>query len=553
MAKRTRAKSRRIAKPKSEVQRRKFHWHFAALLAVIVFFSAIRWRLADLPLERDEGEYAYAGQLLLQGIPPYQLAYNMKLPGTYVAYAVILTVFGQTAKGIHLGLLVVNALCVILLYLIVARLFGSLAGLVAGASYVFLTTNLGLQGFAAHATHFVVLAALAGIMLLLHAETTKNALSFFGCGLAFGAAFLMKQPGLLFGMFAFVYLAIRCAPENWKDRGQWPAWAKRMAAFLLPLSLPFALACALLYRAGVFHNFWFWTFSYARQYATTVSLRDGWTLFLASCRHIFGFTTPWPWLLALLGCGALCWDKGFRRQRLFTIGLLLFSCAAVCPGLYFRPHYFVLLAPAVAILIALAVVSASNALASKPLWLRAVPLAVFAVILAVAIRRNADVFFEFSPLEVCRLAYRGNPFAEAVPVADYLRQHTAPTETIMVLGSEPEIYFLAHRHSASGYIYTYGLTENQPYWPAMLKQMSEEVESRRPAYLVVVNMRLSWLMDPQSPQGRALGKWIEQYVAGFDRVGVVEVDEGESHYYWGADALNHRAPGREILILKRKG
>lgn len=37
------------------------------------------------PLERDEGEYAYAGQLMLQGIPPYQLAYNMKLPGTYAA------------------------------------------------------------------------------------------------------------------------------------------------------------------------------------------------------------------------------------------------------------------------------------------------------------------------------------------------------------------------------------------------------------------------------------------------------------------------------------
>jgi hypothetical protein len=38
-------------------------------------------------LERDEGEYAYAGQLMLQGIPPYQLAYTMKLPGPFAAYA----------------------------------------------------------------------------------------------------------------------------------------------------------------------------------------------------------------------------------------------------------------------------------------------------------------------------------------------------------------------------------------------------------------------------------------------------------------------------------
>ena len=41
---------------------------------VIVLFSLIRARLPGAPLEPDEGEYAHAGQLLLQGIPPYQLA-----------------------------------------------------------------------------------------------------------------------------------------------------------------------------------------------------------------------------------------------------------------------------------------------------------------------------------------------------------------------------------------------------------------------------------------------------------------------------------------------
>src|SRR5213594_4579259 len=79
-------------------------------LAVIVFalIIAIRIRLLGIPLERDEGEYAYAGQLMLQGIPPYMLAYNMKFPGTYAAYALIMSIFGQTIFGIHLGLLLVN-------------------------------------------------------------------------------------------------------------------------------------------------------------------------------------------------------------------------------------------------------------------------------------------------------------------------------------------------------------------------------------------------------------------------------------------------------------
>ena len=37
----------------------------------------------------------------------------------------------------------------------------------------------------------------------------------------------------------------------------------------------------------------------------------------------------------------------------------------------------------------------------------------------------------------------------------YIRNHSGPDALVAVLGSEPEIYFLAHRHSATGYIYTY--------------------------------------------------------------------------------------------------
>ena len=528
-------------------------WHFAVLLAVIVFFGAIRWRLADMPLERDEGEYAYAGQLILQGIPPYQLAYNMKLPGTYAAYAAILTAFGETARGIHIGLLLVNALSIFLLYLIAARLFGALAGVIAGTSYGFLTTQPGVYGLAAHATHFVVLAALIGIILLLRAEETKSASLFFWCGLSFGVAFLMKQPGILLGAFAFLYLAIKSWPKNMRE---WGPSAKHLSIFLLGAALPFALTCALLYRAGVFANFWFWTFSYGRQYANTVPLYAGWALLKATFFYILSFTTPWPWILTLAGIFAFVWDETVRPRAAFVLGLLVFSVAAVCPGLYFRPHYFILLMFAVAILIAVAVTSATRLLSTKfsPRWLRVVPAILFAAACAVAIHRNAQLYFTMSPLEASRLSYSTNPFPEAAKVAGYLREHTTPTDTVMVLGSEPEIYFEAHRHSASGYIYTYSLGEDQSYWPEMQRQMMREVEASRPAYVVLVNISFSWLLDPKSPQGIALRTWMKQYVsAGFEEVGMVEVADPESRYFWGDEALTHHRPGSEILIFKRKG
>src|SRR5881227_764956 len=118
------------------------------ILAIIVFglVVAIRIRLLAIPLERDEGEYAYAGQLMLQGIPPYKLAYNMKFPGTYAAYAAIMSVFGQTTIGIRLGLLVVNAATIVLIFFLGRRLMNSTGGIAAAASYSVLSVSPSVLG-----------------------------------------------------------------------------------------------------------------------------------------------------------------------------------------------------------------------------------------------------------------------------------------------------------------------------------------------------------------------------------------------------------------------
>src|SRR5436190_23592252 len=125
-------------------------------LAVIVFgvTVAFRIRLLGIPLERDEGEYAYAGQLMLQGIPPYKLAYNMKFPGTYAAYAVIMSIFGQTIAGIHIGLLLINAATTILIFFLGQRLFSLTAGVAAATTYAVLSLSPSVLGLAAHATQF---------------------------------------------------------------------------------------------------------------------------------------------------------------------------------------------------------------------------------------------------------------------------------------------------------------------------------------------------------------------------------------------------------------
>ena len=149
---------------------------YALLTLILLLTCAIRIHLRNIPLERDEGEYAYAGQLMLQGMPPYKLAYNMKLPGTYAAYALIMAVFGQTTEGIRFGVLVVNLATIFFVFLLARRFGGPIAGVAASASYALLSVSPAVLGFCGHATHFVVLAALGGILLLLFGRRLSHAL-----------------------------------------------------------------------------------------------------------------------------------------------------------------------------------------------------------------------------------------------------------------------------------------------------------------------------------------------------------------------------------------
>jgi len=168
------------------------------LLLVLVLNFTVRWRLRELPLERDEGEYAYAGQLILQGVPPYKLAWNMKFPGVYIAYAGLMSVFGESPAGVHTGLICVTSLSILLVFLIGRELMGSAGALTAAALFTLLTALPEAFGLAGHATHFVVLFVCLGTFALLLAEKKKPWLWTLLSGAAFGAAILMKQQAFFF-------------------------------------------------------------------------------------------------------------------------------------------------------------------------------------------------------------------------------------------------------------------------------------------------------------------------------------------------------------------
>jgi 4-amino-4-deoxy-L-arabinose transferase-like glycosyltransferase len=519
------------------------------LLGVIVLglVIAVRIRLLGIPLERDEGEYAYAGQLMLQGIPPYKLAYNMKFPGTYAAYALIMALFGQTIVGIHLGLLVVNAATIWLIFLLGRRLINAMAGIAAAMAYTVLSASPSVLGLAAHASHFVMLPVLAGTLLLLNEPDGRNFERLFVSGLLFGSGLLMKQPAVFFILFGALYLL----SNDLRHKCGWKSIVLRNLTFDLGAIVPFGVSCLFLWRAGVFDKFWFWTINYAWQYGTLVPLSVGAKLFSDTASELINSTWG-PWTLAGLGVIGGLWNKRSRANAVFLVGFLAFSLAAFSAGFYFREHYYIFVLPAVSLFVGVAITTASDLAARRNSLARFAPLLLFCVALGQPILAARKFYFEFSPAEVSRTTYGANPFLESVRVAQYLRDHTEVGDTIAVLGSEPQIYFYSKRHSATGYIYTYELMEPQSYARQMQEEMIRQIESARPKYVISIGVRSSWLQQPTS-EGMIFA-WADSYVEKFyDVVGLVNIlSREQTDYYF--DQLPEPKPqlGNYIFICRRK-
>ncbi len=543
---------------------------FTLLLVV-----GVRVRLRDMPLERDEGEYAYAGQLILQGVPPYRDAFNMKLPGTYAAYAVIMAVFGQTPGGIHLGLALVNVATIGLIFLLGRKLLDDAGGAVAAVAYALMSLSPNVLGLAGHATHFVVLPAVGGILLLLRAVETRGPRVLFASGILFGLAFLMKQHGIFFGVFAGLFLwwsrfgppflagddrtpRRTAADDGWElpPEFRWRDVLWDLARFGAGFAAPYLLTCLVLWGAGVFPQFWFWTVTYGSKYASAIPLVKAADMTSATLRAMVGPNILF-WLLPWVGAIMMWWDRRLDANRRFLLtALLVCSLASISVGFYFREHYFILLLPVLALLIAVAVSRSLRLLGRKPsleLFLALAVLVVSALATGAVLIGNGAMWFTLSPQKAVEETYGSTVFGDARAAAAFIATNAAPNARIAVIGSEPEIYFYARRRSATGHIYVYALMERHPYAAKMQAEMIQQIEAARPEYVVFVQNNLSWLRQPDSEK-KLLDWWPAYWAANLELVRTINTRQGAAEFDETKPAPETRSgqASNYLLVFKRK-
>jgi hypothetical protein len=472
------------------------------LVLVLMATAALRWRLLDMPLERDEGEYAYAGWRWLAGEPPYRSAYTVKLPGTHALYALFVALFGATARGVHTGLLLVNAASIGMVFLLARRWLGGTGALGAAVSFAALSTSPALLGLAGHATHFVTLFVLGGLLLLPEPGRGGGGRA-IACGLLLGLSIAMKQVGVLFVAYALWHLLRQ------GEAGRRPALLVAVGA-----ALPLAALAGFVVATGVTDTFLFWTFDYAAQYAGVGAFER----LPSKLRSVLvGVILPCApfWLLAFRGSGEL------RDDRRLS-GLVVVSLLAVLPGFHLRPHYFLVLLPALSILVGRGLMAFGH---------RAVASVALVAAVGWTVGWQRDVLWHLEPAAASRAVYSLNPFPESEAVAAQLAARSEAGEQIAVLGSEPQIPFLAGRSSATGYLYVYPLMEPQPYARRMQDEMIAEIEAAAPRFVVDVRVPWSWLERPDS-EPHVLA-WREAFLSTHYRpIGVVEISASGTVSRW---------------------
>jgi len=465
-----------------------------ALLAMTaLLFVWVRAPLLSIPLERDEGEYAYIAQRMLAGEVPYRDAFDQKPPAVFGAYLAAFALFGESTEGIHLFLHAWTALTALLLYEVLRRLGGALPAAFGTLIFAVASASVTLTGNAANTEIFMLLPMVASAYGLLRAVDARSSGAAFGwwlsCGAGAAFACWFKPVAATWILLVFAVVVSEAGGVRWLVRAG--------LGVACGVGIVSAASVGWLVSIGAWDAFVDAVVLHNLDYAQGNSLAAG----IAALKRRFAEQAPGFAVYWALAVGAIVWPGLLpKRARWWLGGWWIVSAAGVAVGLYFRPHYFFQLLPAQSGLAGFALA----AVASRPLRSRSpgIALAGAASCAAVAVAsplvaeapiRNAE-----SPAAISREIYGTNPFVESEAIGKYIRRTSAADDRVYIVGSEPQILFYADRRSATRYIFVYPLTGDYPGVLDRQREVAEQIAAVKPLYIVWSNIATSLLVDAET-------------------------------------------------------
>jgi hypothetical protein len=481
-----------------------------ALVLIAFLCVIVRLNVLDIPLNRDEGGFAFFGQLLHQGGALYQDGFDHKPPGIWLWYWLLSSIVDFDAVRLHVVLLVYNLITLFVLVLGTSRFFSVATGLWAGLIYAVASSSWQIEGFSASAEMFMLLPILGSLFLCMLGMERQTWPPLFASGLLAAWCFWIKQPALVISCFLVLFILVGSLRdssfgESFKDR--LIKGVKLAIVFGLGIAIPSILLCGYFAVEGRWHEFIYWSFTHSLDYAVTFSLS---TYLHSIGMRLLGTMSanPFAWALAVGTCLILPFYR--LREGLIVAGFFLSSLVSACHSPFMYRHYMALVIPA----LSLAAGVGASALVDRftgNKTLRALAAAVLVILVAVGpVVRDRHYYLYNTPFETSRRMFDLNPFPESPVVAAYLKERTQPSDRILILGSEPQILVLADRPSATRHVFFYQVVGPYKRAGRFQQEVLQDIAKNRPRYVVAVSLDVSWLSDPKTSEQflRSVNQWL---------------------------------------------
>lgn len=452
-------------------------WRGDVLLLAGVLILSLLLRLPGLalPLERDEGAYAYVAWSWLHGGLPYRDAFDHKPPLVYLLYMPPLLFGPPTALAIRVWATLLLLADVALVFAIGRRVWGRAAGLLAALIFGIAGSAFDLQGLVLNTDQALVLPALIALWCAIRLHETRRLRFAIGAGAALAATVLVKPVGIVL----LPALLLACE-RNIRSIGRVYGGAALGAAIVgLPIAGYFALR-------GGWNDLVFGVLTYNRLYAS--ESQDRWLL-----GPLVDMFAPFvPLLLVTIGGVALLVRSdasitpNARRLGWLIVGWGAALLVAAIGSLRAYIHYYYPILPFLALLAAPCL-----------LWLRRIEpdatplrrganqlaaLLLAALLLVPFVRQNLSLLGTTAEQQSVRLYgdVGKHYFAQAPLVAEYVRERTRPEDYIYIFAAEPEVYLLAERRAANRYIYDYPLG----LVPGAAAELRQDLAARPPRMVI---------------------------------------------------------------------
>lgn len=500
-----------------------------AILGLAALFLALRWNNYDAPLDRDEGEYAYSAQLLIQGLAPYQHAFIQKPPGVFYTYAVSYLLAPQVYWGPRALAAVFVALTTVILGFIARLEFGE--GAVFPVMWLFtpmiLLPRLDLAD--ANVEPFLLLPLMATVAVYCYSRQAGHlGKHWFAAGGLAAATLVYKYTAA--PILALVFLA-------------WLFEMRRSgngaASILRAVGLAFA-GGVLVFAAGLAFflahdggkTFWECTVTFNKYYARSVLFSMAY--FWSECGDLW---RNW-WILFLIPWAALVRP---RLRMWFWTGM--FGCSLLCTNGCCYAHYYAILMPFLALLNAAGISSLAD-LAPQSRAGRLITVAVMVLVIfpdAPWINRSREHFIGEKMGQ--------SPFVEAQRAASEAAGMSSPDDFVYVAGSEPEILYYAQRYSPTRFVTSYPLMDPTPLAAGYQREAINDLQQRPPKVIVFVQWGNSWTRQATSPP--EFLNFMAVFLRHYDLVGGY-VKSDPPNGYWTTNMSAAEYSKASLLLYRRK-